>query len=330
MPTIQKISCPTPKPQPFSFFKKTLQRFGFSQKSDFAPKQQSKLSQLQVGQQKAQKVKDVADGIAAGASQVAFTRAKILFSQAKNFVWSMRPPQGWKGVSTSVVQVFKPVEGVNPRSFKGMRLDFGPNVKTGGSVNWHWNQKGVSKLFNVTDHARVGKFMTAFGKVAKFSKVAGRILRPLAMVSDAYDLFTAKDKPKTATKIAAGWAGAALGAKGGAGLGAAIGTMIFPGPGTAIGGFVGGVVGGIGGYFAGSKLGEKAYDFIKNNGAKAINFVKDNVSKGVDFVKEQGTKILNKTAEITSNIKDKVGSAVSGAKEAIGGAFHSAKSWLGF
>jgi hypothetical protein len=38
-------------------------------------------------------------------------------------------------------------------SWKGLRLDYGPIVKTGGSINWHWNQTGAYEAFRIADHS---------------------------------------------------------------------------------------------------------------------------------------------------------------------------------
>lgn len=150
--------------------------------------------------------------------------------------------------------------------WKGLRLDHGPNVTTGGSTNWHWNQSGAKNAFGITDHALASPVARGFGQVMKYAKPLGRVGMGLGIAMDGWSLGqNISESRKTGnwgntveegSRIAGGWGGAWLGAKGGGALGATIGSFICPGIGTAIGGALGGLAGGIGGYLGGSKLGK--------------------------------------------------------------------------
>ena len=48
-------------------------------------------------------------------------------------------------------------------SWKGLRLDYSPNVKTGGSINWHWNQTGAYEAFGIADHSIASPTAARFG-----------------------------------------------------------------------------------------------------------------------------------------------------------------------
>jgi hypothetical protein len=150
--------------------------------------------------------------------------------------------------------------------WKGLRLDHGPNVTTGGSTNWHWNQSGAKNAFGIADHTLASPAASRFGQVMKYAKPLGRVGMGLGIAMDGLSLGqNINESRKTGnwgntvedgSRIAGGWGGAWLGAKGGGALGATIGSFICPGIGTAIGGAVGGLAGGIGGYLGGSKLGK--------------------------------------------------------------------------
>ncbi len=132
------------------------------------------------------------------------------------------------------------------------------------------------KLTGVADpHTRISpNTLSRAGKAARGLEAAGRVARPVAVITDTIRLGNAvradggqvgQNTKVTAGSVAGGWAGAAggawLGAKTGALLGSAIGSVI-PGAGTAVGagvgGLLGGIGGGIGGAFGGSWLGEHA------------------------------------------------------------------------
>ena len=150
--------------------------------------------------------------------------------------------------------------------WKGLRLDHGPNVKSGGQTNWHWNQKGSMNAFGKADHALASPMAAKTGAALKMIKPAARGAMVVGAGMDAYSLGSeAYQSSQTGewdntidegARIAGGWAGAYAGAKGLGTAGAAIGTAIAPGLGTVIGGAVGGLAGGIGGYLAGSSAGQ--------------------------------------------------------------------------
>ncbi|MAY80509.1 MAG: hypothetical protein CL930_06945 [Deltaproteobacteria bacterium] len=173
---------------------------------------------------------------------------------------SFRYPE-YKG-STS--QAYFSQQGTGSK-WKGLRLDHGPNVKTGGQTNWHWNQKGAAKAFGHTDHALASPAAARTGAALRTMRPLARGAAVLGAGMDAYDLASNANESRqtgewdntieTGGRIAGGWAGAYAGAKGGGMAGGAIGA--FAGPlGAAIGGGVGAVAGGIGGYMAGSRLGQ--------------------------------------------------------------------------
>ena len=101
-------------------------------------------------------------------------------------------------------------------------------------------------------------------------RVAGRAAVPVTIAVGAaeagYDVY--KGDYRGATKSATGTAGALAGGVAGAEAGAALGSVV-PGAGTLVGGVVGGIAGGIAGYYGGSKLGEKAYDVVKEGAVGA-------------------------------------------------------------
>src|SRR5688572_21750385 len=100
------------------------------------------------------------------------------------------------------------------------------------------------------------------GRAATVSKYAGRVLVPVGLAADAYEIATSDDKVRTGAGKVGAWTGAWAGAKGGAALGATIGAVGGP-VGAAVGGIVGGVVGGIGGYIGGEKIGQWATDGVR-------------------------------------------------------------------
>jgi len=159
----------------------------------------------------------------------------------------------------------EPAPGAGVKGWKGLRLDHGPNVKTGNATNWHWNQSGAAKTFGLADHALASPAAQTFGKVMQVAKPIGRGAMLVGAGFDALSLGSnAVHSARTghwdntahdASRIAGGWGGAWAGAKLAGTAGAGIGTAICPGLGTASGGAVGGLAGGVGGYFAGAKLG---------------------------------------------------------------------------
>jgi hypothetical protein len=113
--------------------------------------------------------------------------------------------------------------------------------------------------------------LNGLSRTARVLNTAGKIARPVAVVTDGIRLANAYNQDgnrigrntiRTGGSVAGGWGGAAAGAWGGAKAGAVIGTFIGGPAGTAVGGLIGGVVGGIGGAFLGSWGGEKAANSV--------------------------------------------------------------------
>ena len=153
-----------------------------------------------------------------------------------------------------------------PPSGKAFLLNATEVAITKPGQYFHWNvqggmgRKGNNPLFRAVggmvthDHQLMRNVVpkpSAIGGVpgATLVKGASRGLFVIGAAIDAYNIATADNKIKEASKVAGGWGGAWVGAEGGAAIGAGIGSFFGPGPGTAIGGAVGGVVGGTGGYF---------------------------------------------------------------------------------
>ena len=157
-------------------------------------------------------------------------------------------------------------------SWKGLRLDHGPNPTIGGASNWHWNHKGAGG-FGIPDHTAATRFESGVGRTLQAAKPLGRAA---AGVGAALDGFSLAKEVQTSRKtgdwsntaqegarIAGGWTGAVVGAKAAGSAGAAIGTLIAPGIGTVVGGAVGGLIGGAVGYIAGSSVGSTIAGWFK-------------------------------------------------------------------
>ena len=157
-------------------------------------------------------------------------------------------------------------------SWKGLRLDHGPNPTIGGASNWHWNHKGAGG-FGIPDHTAATRFESGVGRTLQAAKPLGRAA---AVVGAALDGFSLAKEVQTSRKtgdwsntaqegarIAGGWTGAVVGAKAAGSAGAAIGTLIAPGIGTVVGGAVGGLIGGAVGYIAGSSVGSTIAGWFK-------------------------------------------------------------------
>ena len=179
---------------------------------------------------------------------------------------SFRDKSGFKG-STSEAFLNKAGGG---SKWKGLRLDHGPNAKTGGQTNWHWNQKGAMNAFGHADHATVSAGTQRAAQGLKFLKPLSRGAMVVGAGMDAYSIGSeAHQSMETGewqntidetARVASGWGGAYMGAKGLGALGAGLGTMIAPGIGTMIGGGLGGLIGGAAGYFGMSSLASWATD----------------------------------------------------------------------
>ena len=157
-------------------------------------------------------------------------------------------------------------------SWKGLRLDHGPNPTIGGASNWHWNHRGAGG-FGIPDHTAATRFESGVGRTLQAAKPLGRAA---VVVGAALDGFSLAKEVQTSRKtgdwsntaqegarIAGGWTGAVVGAKAAGSAGAAIGTLIAPGIGTVVGGAVGGLIGGAVGYIAGSSVGSTIAGWFK-------------------------------------------------------------------
>jgi len=179
---------------------------------------------------------------------------------------SFRDKSGYRG-STSEAFLNKAGGG---SKWKGLRLDHGPNVKTNGQTNWHWNQKGAMNAFGRPDHmvtnpmtARAAGALKAVKPAARGAMVVGAGMDAYSIGSEAHQSMQTGEWDNTideTARVAGGWTGAYAGAKGLGALGAGLGTMIAPGIGTMIGGALGGFAGGVAGYMGGSALGSWAAD----------------------------------------------------------------------
>ena len=157
-------------------------------------------------------------------------------------------------------------------SWKGLRLDHGPNPTIGGATNWHWNHKGAGG-FGIPDHTAATRFESGVGRTLQAAKPLGRAAVVVGAALDGFSLAKevqasrkTGDWSNTAqegARIAGGWTGAVVGAKAAGSAGAAIGTLIAPGIGTVVGGAVGGLIGGAVGYIAGSSVGSTIAGWFK-------------------------------------------------------------------
>ncbi|WP_431091316.1 tail tape measure protein [Paenibacillus sp. 8b26] len=93
--------------------------------------------------------------------------------------------------------------------------------------------------------------------LSKFTKVLGKVARPIGYAMDLWDIVNAKKgtRGRQVAKVAGGILG---GMAGGAAAGALLGTFLLPGIGTAVGGAIGGLLGAIGG----EKIGTGLFDFF--------------------------------------------------------------------
>ena len=157
-------------------------------------------------------------------------------------------------------------------SWKGLRLDHGPNPTIGGASNWHWNHRGAGG-FGIPDHTAATRFESGVGRTLQAAKPLGRAAVVVGAALDGFSLAKevqasrkTGDWSNTAqegARIAGGWTGAVVGAKAAGSAGAAIGTLIAPGIGTVVGGAVGGLIGGAVGYIAGSSVGSTIAGWFK-------------------------------------------------------------------
>ena len=167
-------------------------------------------------------------------------------------------PRGWvpKTGSTSTL-FFQDITGK-----RHLRLDYDYNVKT-KTIDYHWNQKGVSAQFGITNHAPAGQAGEIAYNAAKYFKYAGRVLLVVGVAIDVVSVVQASKPLRRASEVVAGWAGAWAGCETVGAGGAAVGLLASP-LGSAVGGVGGCIIGGIGGYWAGSKVGGAVYDWAED------------------------------------------------------------------
>lgn len=200
-----------------------------------------------------------------------FERGRISGDFAKFNLSFRNFDKGYSGKSTSHI-FFNRTIPENTGRWKGVRLDYGPNVATGNKTNWHWNVNNAGSL-GVSDHQVATSSAKLLGNIAKYAKPIGRGMVIVGGALDGYSLgnevyksYHTGDWTNTgqeASKIVGGWTGAAIGAKSLGAIGATIGS--FAGPlGTAIGGLTGGLIGGIGGYYSGGKIGLSLFNYLNN------------------------------------------------------------------
>ncbi|MCD9020504.1 hypothetical protein [Cohnella silvisoli] len=180
---------------------------------------------------------------------------------AKRFISKMfgnkaeEPPRSFQGMDGKPLKSSKPslfsrVKSLGKNLFKGNSTPnnfMGFMASSSGKAVESMNKSPstMSKLFSK------GLKIGSFAKSA--SKFAGKLSRPLGVVSDVMGIFGAKpgkERNKAIGSAVGGWGGAAAGAA----AGAAIGSVV-PVIGTAIGGLIGGALGGLGGSNVGEKLG---------------------------------------------------------------------------
>jgi hypothetical protein len=167
-------------------------------------------------------------------------------------------PRGWtpKGGSTSSIFI-QDVTGK-----RQLRLDYGFN-KNAGTVEWHWNQKGVADVFGITNHTSVGAAEQALGTAAKYYRYAGRMLLIAGVLVDGYSIVVSSKPLRRTIQVVSAWAGAEAGCEVVGAGGAVAGTAVTPGLGTAIGGLAGCALGGFIGYMAAEKAGGYIYDWAE-------------------------------------------------------------------
>lgn len=167
-------------------------------------------------------------------------------------------PRGWTPAEGSSSTLFIQ----NASGSKHLRLDYGYNPTT-NAVDFHWNQRGTSSHFGITDHTLAGPKGEAVYKGARYFKYAGRVLLVVGAAADAYSIVESDRPLRRTAEVAAGWASAWAGCKlvgaGGAGLGSYVGPY-----GTAAGAIIGCIGGSVAGYEGGEYLGGEIYDWAES------------------------------------------------------------------
>jgi hypothetical protein len=195
------------------------------------------------------------------------------------YTWTMKTDPNFPGESTYIARIYQ-----NSNHNKYIALDYGYNIET-ETANLHLN-KPNSGLYNdwgiIRDHEVIGPkdielkingepfrpvVSETYGPVplnaAKGLRYLGTAALVIGAAADAYNIYIAEDKPKEATRVAGGWAGAYVIGEAGVSIGATIGVVGGP-IGVAAGGLIGGIAGGAIGYYAGSEAGEIIYDKAKD------------------------------------------------------------------
>jgi hypothetical protein len=149
----------------------------------------------------------------------------------------------------------------DPTGKRHLRLDFGENPKTDGTVNYHWNQKGAFKDFGINNHTLAGDGGKILYQSARVFRNAGEFLVAFGLTIDFLSIVVASNPLRRSTEVVSAWALAVASAKVAGRIGAGIGTMIEPGPGTAVAGIVFAMGGGALGYWAGEKVGGIVFDW---------------------------------------------------------------------
>ncbi len=208
-----------------------------------------------------QEEKSLTGATGAGLGSVLVYEGKTLVKiGGTDFYISGKPPDYWKGKTTSVLFV------VNKNEPKKMyRLDFdvlkqGPKA---GVKGWEHNQKGVAKVLGlkVTNHQPAGGWGRAAGHAIRVFKWGGRALFVVGVASELVEIYYALDKTRAVIGAVASIGGGAAGAAGGAYAGARVGKFL------GVWGAVGGaVIGGVAGGWAGAKIAkaaaQTAYDYF--------------------------------------------------------------------
>jgi len=165
-------------------------------------------------------------------------------------------PRGWtpKGGSTSALFI-QDLTGK-----RHLRLDFGFN-KNSQIFEWHWNQKGTSADFGITNHTSAGQAEQILGRAATIYKYAGRAVLAVGAAADLYSIVTSSQPLRRSIQVVTGWAAAGEGCKVLGAGGASLGTAVAPGVGTAVGGFLGCSAGAFIGYLLAEQTSGHLYDW---------------------------------------------------------------------
>ena len=165
-------------------------------------------------------------------------------------------PRGWTPKSGTTSSLF--IQDLTGK--RHLRLDFGFN-KNSQLFEWHWNQKGTSAAFGITNHTSVGPAEQAVGQAAKIYRYLGRAFLIVGAAVDVYSIVVSSQPLRRSIQIVSGWASAAGGCKVLGASGAYLGTAVAPGVGTAVGGFLGCAAGSFIGYLTAETASGHLYDW---------------------------------------------------------------------